>query len=134
MKLKKNCYAVNSYNQAFQVISICNEIKIIPILFIKYFLINGFGIYWLTELNRLLIQKFKSNKFKIYVDIGKNYGMCIDLIENNIQFIKVEADTETLKKLKQIAKINKVLLNPKFSIVDLSKTKNIKVKIQKNII
>ena len=125
---------MNSYNQAFQVISICNEIKIIPILFIKYFLINGFGIYWLTELNRLLIQKFKSNKFKIYVDIGKNYGMCIDLIENNIQFIKVEADTKTLKKLKQIAKINKVLLNPKFSIVDLSKTKNIKVKIQKNII
>ena len=133
MPLKKNCFNINSYNQASEIISICKKNNKVPILFIKYFLINGFGIHWLQELQRLLLTQFTSKNYKIYVDSKKNYGLFIDLVENQVNYIKVNANKETLKKLKQIAKLNKVLINPKFSIVDLSKTKNLQLKIEKNI-
>ena len=133
MPLKKNCFNINSYNQASEIISICKKNNKVPILFIKYFLINGFGIHWLQELQRLLLTQFTSKNYKIYVDSKKNYGLFIDLVENQVNYIKVSANNETLKKLKQIAKLNKVLINPKFSIVDLSKTKNLQLKIEKNI-
>ena len=96
-------------------------------------MINGFGIHWLQELQRLLLTRFTSKNYKIYVDSKKNYGLFIDLVENQVSYIKVNANNETLKRLKQIAKLNKVLINPKFSIVDLSKTKNLQLKIEKNI-
>ena len=41
MALKTNCFTINSYNQAFEIISICKEKNAVPILFIKYFLISG---------------------------------------------------------------------------------------------
>ena len=133
MPLKNNCFNINSYNQASEIISICREKNAVPVLFIKYFLINGFGIHWLQELQRLLLTQFTSKNYKIYVDSKKNYGLFIDLVENQVSYIKVNANNETLKRLKQIAKLNKVLINPKFSIVDLSKTKNLQLKIEKNI-
>ena len=37
-----------------------------------------------------------------------------------------------IKNLNQIAKKNKVLINPKFSVLDFSKIKNIDLKIRKN--
>jgi len=131
--LKTNCFSINSYNQASEIVSICKKKNTVPILFIKYFLINGFGMHWLQELKRLLLTQFTSKNYKIYVDSKKNYGLFIDLVENQVNYVKVTADKKTLKKLKQIAKLNKVLINPKFSIVDLSKTKNLKLKIEKNI-
>ena len=133
MALKTNCFSINSLSQASEIISICREKNIAPILFIKYFLINGFGIHWLQELKRLLLTRFTSKNYKIYVDSKKNYGLFIDLVENQVNYIKVNANNETLNRLKQIAKLNKVLINPKFSVVDLSKTKNLQLKIEKNI-
>ena len=133
MRSKNNCFTINSYDQASKIISYCKDNNVVPILFIKYFLINGFGIHWLQELKRLLLTRFTSKNYKIYVDSKKNYGLFIDLVENQVSYIKVNANNETLKRLKQIAKLNKVLINPKFSIVDLSKTKNLQLKIEKNI-
>ena len=133
MLLKKNCFNINSYNQATKTISICKKNNKVPVLFIKYFLINGFGIHWLQELKQLLHTRFTSKNYKIYVDSKQNYGLFIDLVENQVNYIKVNANNETLKRLKQIAKLNKVLINPKISIVDLSKTKNLQLKIKKNI-
>ena len=133
MALKTNCFSINSYNQASDTISICREKNTVPILFIKYFLINGFGVHWLKGLKRLLLTRFTSKNYKIYVDSKQNYGLFIDLVENQVNYIKVNANNETLKRLKQIAKLNKVLINPKFSIVDLSKTNNLQLKIEKNI-
>ena len=131
MKLKKPCFAVNSYNQAVEIITISKKNKIMPILFIKYYLINGLGIDWLKELINILQDKFKSKDFKTYVDAKKNYGLFIGLVEQKINFISVQANQETLKRLKQIAKLNKVLINPTFSVVDLSKSKNIDAKLKK---
>ena len=131
MKLRKSCFAVNSYNQAVEIITISKKNKIMPILFIKYYLINGLGIDWLKELINILRDKFKSKDFKTYVDAKKNYGLFIGLVEQKINFISVQANQETLKRLKQIAKLNKVLINPTFSVVDLSKSKNIDAKLKK---
>ena len=133
MTLKKPCFAINSYNQAVEIITISKKNKIMPILFIKYYLINGLGIDWLKELINMLQDKFKSKDFKTYVDAKKNYGLFISLVEQKINFISIQANQETLKRLKQIAKLNKVLINPTFSVVDLSKSKNIDAKLKKII-
>ena len=94
-------------------------------------MINGFGSDWLKEFNILLEKRFSKKTFKMYVDCKKNYGLFINLVEQKIDYLKVDAKKETLKRLNQIAKKNKVSLNPKFSILDLTKIKKIDVKIDK---
>ena len=69
----------------------------------------------------------------MYVDCKKNYGLFIDLVDQKIKYLKVEAKKETILRLRQIANKNKVLINSRFSVVDLSKIKNIDLKIDKNI-
>ena len=131
MNLENNCITINSYYQATEIIKICKKNKIVPILFIKYYLINGLGIDWLHELVNILQKEFKSKDFKIYVETKKNYGLFIALVENKISFIKVKANHETMKRLKQIAKLNKVSVNPDFSIVDIANSKNVNAKLKK---
>ena len=124
-------FKVNSFNQAVQTIISCHNKKIFPIIFIRYFMINGFGSDWLKEFNILLEKRFSKKTFKMYVDCKKNYGLFINLVEQKIDYLKVDAKKETLKRLNQIAKKNKVSLNPEFSVLDLSKIKNIDIKINK---
>ena len=81
----------------------------------------------------MLQDDFKSKDFKMYVEVKKNYGLFISLVEKKINFIKFNANEETLKKLKEIGKLNKVLINPSFSIVDPSKTTNLNKKLTKII-
>ena len=129
MKSKINCLSVNTYSQAFEVLNIHKSTKKIPIFYFKYNLINKLSINWLLELIYILENKFGSNKFKTYVNVKRNYGLLINLVEEKINYIEVHADEELLNKLKSIAKINKVIINPDFSIIDLTKSKNIKIKI-----
>ena len=131
MKYKRYSFAVNSYHQAVNLISLCHDKKVLPIIYIKYFIIKGFGIKWIKVFKNLLIQHSKKKKFKMFIDCKKNYGMVIDLVEEKMDYIKVDGKKETLIRLRQIAKKNKVLLNPHFSIVDISKIKNIEFKINK---
>lgn len=133
MITKNYCFTVNSFLQAIYIITICKKKRIIPILFVKYYIINGLGIAWLSEFIDMLKEQFKSKDFKIYVEAKKNYGLFISLVEQKIDYINVKADQQTLKRLREIAKLNKVLINPTFSIVDLSKLKNVKNKIEKKI-
>ena len=97
-------------------------------------MINGFGSDWLKEFNNLLKQKFSKKTFKICVDCKKNYALFINLVEQKIDYLKIDAKKQTYKRLYQIAKKNKVSLNPKFGVVDLSKIKNIDLKINRNLI
>ena len=133
MILNKYSFAINSYNQALETIIICKQKNIFPIIFIKYFMINGLGSDWLKNLIKLLENKISNKKFDIYVDCKKNYGLCISLIDLKIKYLKVEANTDILSRLSQIAKKNKVLLNPKFSVMDLTNIKNLDLKIKKTI-
>ena len=127
MATNNHCYSINSYDHAIEVLKICKKNKIYPILYIKYFLIDGLGIEWLISLKKLLKKNFPHN-FKLYVDSKKNYGLFIHLVEMKINYIKIDADSKTIKRLKEIAKIEKVSVNPNFSILDLSKRKNFELK------
>ena len=94
-------------------------------------MVNGFGSDWIKQFNNLLKKKFSKKKFKIFVDCKSNYGLFINLVEQKIDYLKVDAKKETYKRLKQIANRNKVLLNPQFNVIDLSKIKNIDLKIKR---
>jgi len=129
--LIKHCFSINNYLEAVEIISICKKLKKIPVLHIRYFIIKGFGINWLNEFNKLIREHHKIKDYKLYIDVKKNYGLFINLVELKVNYIQVVSDKDTLKKLKQIAKINKVTVNPNFSIVDLKKIKNLPLKIKK---
>ena len=131
MLFKQYCFKINSYNQALQILIICRKKKIKPIFFIKFNLISGLGVIWLKELKKMLQKEVKTKNFEMYAEVKKNYGLFITLVQNKIGYIKVDADKEIIKKLKEISKINKVLINPKFSIINLSKVKNVRAKIEK---
>ena len=133
MQLNKYSLSVNTYDQCIQILNIYKNTKKIPIFYFQYNLINKLNIDWLLELITLLENNFGSLKFQTFVEIKKNYGLFIKLVEKKINYIEVSGNSEMLKKLENIARLNKVLINPKFSIVDLTKSKNIKMKI-KNLI
>ena len=130
MKLQRNCLSINTYFQALEILNIYKDSKIIPVFYFKYNLINKLSVNWLTELIDILESKFGKNKFKTYVNVKKNYGLFINLVEKKINYLEVQADQEVFTKLKSLAKVNKVLINPNFSILDLTKSKNIKKKIR----
>ena len=134
MKFKNYSFAINSYNQAVNVIITCQKRKIFPIIYIRYFMVNGFGSDWIKEFNNLLEKRFSKKKFKLFVDCKKNYGLFINLVEQKIDYLKVDAKNETYKRLNQIAKKNKVSLNPKFSVLDFSKIKNVDLKFKRSFL
>ena len=125
---------VNNIHQAIETISICRTNKILPIFCIKYYLIDGFGADWITEFRNLLLKKFNTKDFKILVNCRKNYGLFINLVQQELDFLQVKADPKTLSRLNNIAKKNKVSVNSKINIINLSNIKNIKSKIQKKLI
>ena len=45
------------------------------------------------------------------------------MCDNNFNYIKIKSNVLIINKLKQIAKKNKVLLNPRFRVVDIKKFK-----------
>lgn len=130
MKSKKYCFSINSYQQSLQILNIYKNSKIIPIFYFKYNLINKLSVNWLLELICMLENQFGSKKFKTYVEVKKNYGLFINLVEEKIDYLEVKSEDVMLTNLKSIAKVNKVLINPNFSILDLTKSKNIKMQIR----
>ena len=133
MKKQSISFSINTYYQAKEVIKIAKNYKIKPVLHIKNYLIKGFGIDWLINLKNLLGRDFKSNSFKLYVDVRSDYGLSLLLANHRIDFIKLQSNYIILKKIRQICNKNRVLLNPSFRIVDLSNIKNIDKKILKFI-
>ena len=129
MKNKFICFAVNTLKQAEETIQESNKNNIKPIIFIKYYIIKGFGVDWIKALQLLLASSFPQNSFKLYVDANTDYGLSIELINIKINYIKLRCNHQIIKKINQIAKKNRVLLNPSFRIIDLSNIKNIKRKI-----
>ena len=129
MKKKFICFSVNTLKQAEETIqeAIKNNIK--PIIFVRYYIVKGFGIDWIKALQLLLNSSFPQNSFRLYVDANTDYGLSIELISIKINYIKLRCNNKVIKKINQIAKKNRVLLNPSFRIIDLSNIKNISRKI-----
>ena len=125
------CFKVNTIHQALKIVFICKNNKILPIFFIQFYIINDFGSDWIVEFRNLLLKKFSKNTFKIFADCKKSYGLFINLVRHKIDYLKVNGDKNTLLRLSQIAKKNKISINPKITIIDITKIKNIEKKINK---
>ena len=122
MKIRK-CFSVSSYSQIEKLLE-SKKTKKILIIYIKSNLIKGFGIDWLRVLINLIKKNYKQFKIKFYVDSGTDYGLSILIIRENIDYLKLRSNKIILSKINQMAKKNKVVLNPNFNVVDLSKIKN----------
>ena len=133
MKLNKKyfCFKINTIHQALKILFICKNNKIVPIFFIQFYIINGFGPNWIIEFRNLLLKKFSKNTFKLFVDCRINYGLFINLVHNKIDYLKVSGNKETLLRLTQIAKKNKISINPQITVIDITKIINIEAKINK---
>ena len=131
MKKKRIAFTINTLEEAENIILVSKDYQIIPILHFKNYILRGFGGEFIITLRDMLISKFGKSRFKFFVDCGFNNGLCINMASNKINYIKIRGNSKILKKLNNIANKNKVLLNPKFSIVDLCKIKNIEKRISK---
>ena len=96
------------------------------IVFIKNYLIKGFGLNWLKSLIKLIRKNYSYYNIKFYVDTGNDYSLSILIMKENIDYLKLKANKIILAKVNQIAKKNKVLLNPNFDVVDIRKIKTYK--------
>ena len=123
---KKICFAVSTLTQIENLIEFRKSKFKTSIIFIKYFLIKGFGIEWLRTLINQLQNKYKKHNIKFYVDSGYDQGLSILLTHENIDYLKLKNNKIILNKINQIAKQNKVLLNPNFDVVEHTKVKNYK--------
>tara|TARA_B100000676_G_scaffold116664_1_gene116096 strand:+ start:519 stop:893 length:375 start_codon:yes stop_codon:yes gene_type:complete len=123
VKLKNYCFSFTNYNHTMEIIKTCNKKNIKPVLFINNKLISNLGIEWLHSLDVMLNTQKKLKNYKLYVDVKKNYGLFISLVEKGIDYIKIETSEENISKIKEIAKLNKVVINPRISVVDPLKSK-----------
>ena len=84
-----------------------------------------FSIKTYFEFEKLI--KFKKNKKKILIIFLENYlhGLSILILKENIDYIKLKSNKVVLNKINQIAKKNKVLMNPDFDIIEISKIKDL---------
>ena len=127
---KKICFAVSTLTQIESLIEFRRSKFKTSIVLIKYFLIKGFGVEWLRSLINYLNKKYKTHNIKFFVDSGYDQGLSILLTHENVDYIKLKNNKIVLNKINQIAKKNKVLLNPTFDVVDLTKIKNIEKKLK----
>ncbi len=128
---KQISFSINTYKQAREVVEELKKYKVVPILHIKNYIIQRFGIEWIISLKKILEKDFPPNSIKFSVDAKSDYGLSINLANNKINFIKLKSDQKILKKIEQICKKNRVLLNQSFRIIDLSNIKNINIKLSK---
>ena len=122
--LDKNCVSINTYLELTKLIKLKKNNKKILIIFIKNYLIKGFGIEWLNKFIKIVKKKHKQHNIKFYVDSGNDHGLSILLLREKINYLKLKSNKTILSKISQIAKKNKVILNPNLSVIDLSKIKN----------
>ena len=111
MKFYKNyfCCHINTIHQALNIQKICLVKKILPIFFIDYTMINRLGPDWILSFNHILIKEFKKEKFKIFIDCKKNYGLFINLVDKKIDYLKVDGNKKTLLRLKSISDKKRLL-------------------------
>ena len=117
----KKCFAVSTYSEVEEIIKVKIKKKDILIIFIKNYLITGFGIEWLRSFIQVIRKKYRKYNIKFYVDGGTDYGLSILILEEDIDYLKLRSNKVILDKINQIAKKNKVLLNPGFDVVRLTK-------------
>ena len=122
--IKRNCFSIKTYLQFEKLIQIKKNKNKVLVIYIKNYLIKGFGIEWLKTLQKLIKKNYSKYNIKFYVDVGYDYGLSILIIKQDIDYLKLKSNKIILEKINQIAKKNKVVLNPNFDVVEVSKIKN----------
>ncbi len=122
--IKRNCFSIKTYLQFEKLIQIKKNKNKVLVIYIKNYLIKGFGIEWLKTLQKLIKKNYSKYNIKFYVDVGYDYGLSILIIKEDIDYLKLKSNKIILKKINQIAKKNKVVLNPNFDVVEVSKITN----------
>ena len=101
---KKICFAVSTLTQIESLIEFRKPKFKTSIIFIKFFLIKGFGIEWLRTLVNHTKIKYKTHNIKFFVDSGYDQGLSILLIHENIDYLKLKNNKIILNKINQISK------------------------------
>ena len=125
--ITKKCYAISTHAEVEEIVKLKIDKNDILIIFIKNYLITGFGIEWLRSFIQIIRKKYNKHNIKFYVDGGTDYGLSILILEEDINYLKLRSNKVILEKINQIAKKNKVLLNPSFNVVRLKKKQSIKI-------
>ena len=131
MKNKFNAFSINTLNEAENIILEAKNYKIKPILHFKQYILKGFGSDFILAFQKILKSKFGNSSFKMFVDCGFDSSLSIKMASKKIDFIKLRGNLVILKKVRDIANKNRVLLNPSFNIVDCRNIKNINLKLKK---
>ena len=118
---KRKSFSINSYSQFEKFINNKRSSKETIVIFIKSYLVQGFGIDWVNSLIQIIKKNYKKYNIKFYVDCGNDHGLCIQIMNKNIDYLKLKSSKTILSKVKQIAKKNKVVLNPNFDVVEKKK-------------
>ncbi len=120
MVLKKS-YIVSNFTELKNFIEVRKINHSETIIYLKNYLVKGFKTDWLFNTIEQIKFSNKKHKIRIFVNSGYDYGLCIMLIKNKVDYIKLNSNINVLKKIEYIARKNKVLLNPKFNIVEIPK-------------
>ena len=131
MKKKLFAFTINTLDEAKSIILESKTYKIKPILHFKKYLLLGFGTEFILTFREMLISKFGKSSFKIFVDCGFDQSLAIKMANKKINYLKLKNNSIVLSKINNIAKKNRVLLNPSFTIVDCRNRKNISLKLRK---
>lgn len=134
MKIENIIFSINTNKNAVNVIKISKKLNIKPTLYIKNYLIKGFGNDWFLSFKKLLEKKFPKYSFCFCVDAGSDFGLCIFLIKEKVKFIKIRSNKLILNKINEIARKNRVVLNPTFRVVEVANIKNLEKKILKDFV
>ena len=131
MSKKLVAFTISKLDQAEDIILESKIHKIKPILHFKYYILSGFGSEYILTFQKILISKFGKSSFKLFIDCGFDSSLSIRMAIKRIEYIKLRGNLLILKKIRDIANKNRVLLNPSFNIVDCRNRKNINIKLKK---
>ena len=131
MKKKPNAFTINTISQAEVIILEAKMYKIKPVLHFKDYILEGFGPDFILTFQKILKSKFGNSSFEFFIDCGFDSGLTIKMATKKIEFLKLRGSVAVLKKVKNITKKNRVLLNPSFNIVDCRHLKNVNLKFKK---
>tara|TARA_B100000575_G_C23093612_1_gene630593 strand:+ start:335 stop:724 length:390 start_codon:yes stop_codon:yes gene_type:complete len=121
---KRKCFSISTYLQFEELIKLNKNKRKVLIILIKNYLVKGFGADWVNTFIDLIKKNYPEYNIKFFVDCGNDSGLSITFLNEKIDYLKIRSNSIVLKKINQIARKNKVLLNPNFNIVELSKIKN----------
>ena len=121
---KSKCFSISTYLQFEELIKLNKNKRKVLIILIKNYLVKGFGADWVNTFIDLIKKNYPEYNIKFFVDCGNDSGLSITFLNEKIDYLKIRSNSIVLKKINQIARKNKVLLNPNFNIVELSKIKN----------